>query len=76
MIHRYLKIYIFLTLLFSDFIMFAQDPGSDFEDENGDTDGSVEDMLLPINAKLIWLAIAGMAYIFYRFRNEAKSTDN
>jgi hypothetical protein len=56
--------------------MFAQDPGSDFEDENGDTDGSVEDMLLPINAKLIWLAIAGMAYIFYRFRNEAKSTDN
>lgn len=72
MIHRYLKTYMFLTILFTDFILFAQDPGTGFEDENGDTDGSVEDGT-PINGKLIWLAIAGIVFTFYYFRKSQPS---
>lgn len=62
--HKFLKIYLFLFLLFSDFILFAQDedPGTDFEDETGNTDGTVE---APINGKILWLAIVGTAFAFH-----------
>lgn len=68
MIHRFLKIYIFATILLTDFIMFADDdPGTGFEDEEGNTDGSVEDGA-PINGKLLWLAIAGIAFSYFYFK--------
>ena len=76
MINRYLKLYMFLTVLLSDFLMFADDnPGTDFEDENGNTDGSVEEAV-PINAKLILLAIAGIAFVFYHFIQKKELQDS
>ena len=73
MTHKFFKIYIFIVVLLSDFIMFADDdPGTGFEDENGDTDGSVEDAA-PINAKLIWLAIAGIAFIYFSFKKRQQN---
>jgi len=73
MIHRYLKLYMFLALFLSDFLMFAQDdPGTDFEDENGDTGGSVEDDAVPINSKLIFLALAGIAFAYYYYTQKKK----
>jgi len=67
MITRYLRLYMFLTVLLSDFFMFADDdPGTGFEDENGDIDGSVEEPAA-VNPRLIFLAIAGIAFIFYYF---------
>jgi len=66
MINKYLKIYLYATVMLGDFLMFAQDPGTDLEDENGEIDGSVEDA--PINGKLIWLAIAGIFFSFYYFK--------
>lgn len=74
MIHRYLKVYIFLTVLLSDFLMFADDdPGTGVEDETGDTGGSVEDV--PVNGKLIWLAIVGIAFSFYYFRRNQQNPE-
>lgn len=74
MIHRYLKIYILLTMLFSDFLMFADDdPGTGFEDENGDTDGTVEEPAA-VNPRLIFLAIAGVAFAFYYFTEKKKAS--
>lgn len=69
---KYLKIYMFATVLLSDFLMFAQDPGTDVEDEYGNTDGSVEGAA-PINGKLLWLAIAGIIFSFYYFKKMQKS---
>ena len=69
MIRHYLKIYILLSVLLSDFLMFADDdPGTGFEDESGDTSGSVDDGV-PINGKLIFLAVAGILFAFYQFNN-------
>lgn len=72
MINKYLKIYLYATVMLGDFLMFAQDPGTDLEDENGEIDGSVEDA--PINGKIIWLAIAGIIFSFYYFKNMHKSS--
>jgi len=71
MILRYLKINMFLTVLLSDFLMFADDdPGTGFEDEFGDTDGSVEDEV-PINSKLLYLVVAGVAFSYYYFKKKS-----
>ncbi|MDR6969396.1 hypothetical protein J2X31_003427 [Flavobacterium arsenatis] len=56
--------------MLGDFLMFAQDPGTDVEDEFGNTDGSVEGA--PINGKLIWLAVAGILFSFYYFKGMRK----
>lgn len=68
MINKYIKIYMFLCVLLSDFMLFAQDPGTDFEDEEGGTDGSVEDEA-PINSKLIWLALLGILFSYHYFKS-------
>ena len=60
-----LKIYIFSFLFLSDFVVFAQ-PGTD------DGGGGLEDddpPAAPINSKLIWLAIFGIVYAVYYFKN-------
>ncbi|MGQ3234957.1 hypothetical protein [Flavobacterium sp.] len=74
MIHRYLKIYICLIMLLSDFLVFADDdPGTGFEDENGDVDGTVEEPVA-VNPRLIFLAIAGVAFAFYHFVEKKKAS--
>lgn len=68
MIHKFLKAYLFVVILFSDFLMFADDnPGTGMEDENGETDGSVEQA--PINGWMIYMMILGLAFAFYYFKN-------
>lgn len=55
-----------VTFLFLDFIAFAQSgPGTD--DESG---GLEEDdpVATPINGKLIWLAILGLAFAYYTYQ--------
>ena len=74
MTHRYLKLYMLLTVLLSDFLMFAdEDPGTGFEDENGNTDGTVEEPV-PINNRLIFLALAGIAFAFYYYTQKKKES--
>lgn len=70
MIHKFLKIYIFTIILLTDFVMFADDdPGNLYEDENGIITGNVEGEA-PINAKLLWLGIAGIAFMLYYFKKK------
>lgn len=70
MTRKFFKIYIFIIVLFSDFIMFADDdPGTGFEDENGDTGGSVEEEA-SINTKIVWLAIAAIAFAYYTYKKQ------
>ena len=67
--NSYLKTYLFLTLLLSDFLMFADDgPGGAVEDENGNTDGSVEGV--PINGKLAYLVLVAVAFAYYSLRKK------
>ena len=68
MIHKFLKVYLFVAILFSDFLMFADDnPGTGMEDENGNTDGSVEQA--PINGWMVYMMILGICFAFYYFKN-------
>lgn len=65
-----LKLYILSFLFLSDFVMFAQ-PGT------GDEDGCLEcddPPPAPINSKLFWLAVFGIAFAFYHFRNRKNKT--
>lgn len=56
------RLYIVLFLFVSDFKLFAQ-PGDD--DEDGDLEGGDP---VPINGKVFWLAIVGLAFAFYYFK--------
>jgi hypothetical protein len=58
------KIYLLSFFLLSDFIAFAQDD----EPENPE---DPDPQPLPINSKLIWLAILGILFIVYK-RKELK----
>lgn len=65
-----LKIYIFSFLFITDFVAFAQ-PGTD------DGGGGLEDddpPPAPINTKLIFLALFGILYAAYYFRNNKQTT--
>lgn len=72
MIHKtfYSKIYILLVLLMCSLAAKAQDPGTDLEDENGDTSGSLEEAPAPIDSNIIWLVVAGVAFGFYYFKKQ------
>ncbi|HEX8562572.1 MAG TPA: hypothetical protein VF676_06300 [Flavobacterium sp.] len=61
-----LKIYIFSFFLLSDFIAFAQLP---VDDEDGELQD--DDPVVPINGKLIWLAVAGILFAIYTYRKRA-----
>lgn len=68
MVHKFLKGYLFVAILFSDFLMFADDnPGTGMEDENGNTDGSVEQA--PISGWMVYMMILGICFAFYYFKN-------
>jgi hypothetical protein len=57
-----LKWYMLAFMLVSNFVMFAQDFETDPAQE--DEDGNLEGDETPINGKLIWLAIVGIAFAY------------
>lgn len=57
---NFFKWYMFAFLFISNFVMFA-DPGG-VDPEDGGTDDTTG---FPLNAKLVWLAVAGVAFAFY-----------
>ncbi len=63
---NYLQFYIFLTVLLSDFMLFAQ-PGDGSDGPPLDGDDAPQ---APINGKLLWLAIAGILFAIYTYRNK------
>lgn len=65
-----LKIYIFSFLFMTDFASFAQ-PGTD--DGGGGLEGD-DPPPAPINTKLIFLAVFGILYAAYYFRNNKQTT--
>ena len=70
MVHKFLKIYLFVAILFSDFLMFADDdPGTGMEDENGGIGGSVEAEPAPINGWMVYMMLLGLCFAFYCFKN-------
>lgn len=64
-----LKIYVLTIMLFTDFIMFAQDPGEDTAE--GDLEGE-DAPAAPINGKLIYLAIVGILFVVYTYRKNRR----
>ena len=63
---KLMKFYILVFVLFSDFVVFAQGPGEGGLDEGDDP------TYAPINGQLIVLAILGIAYVVYTYRNYKK----
>ena len=63
---NFFKIYILVTVLFSDFILFAQ-PGDESDGGNLEGDDAPQ---APISGKLIWLAIAGILFAIYTYRKK------
>ena len=61
-----LKIVIFVFVLFNSITVFATDPSNQGEGE------TVEDPETPINTRLLWLLVAGIAFAFYYFYNQRK----
>ncbi len=63
------KFSIFSFVLLSDFIMYSQTPGDDTAE--GDLEGN-DAAAAPINSKLIFLALAGVIFAVYTFKNNRK----
>ena len=61
-----LQSFLLLSFLFLDFITFAQGPGTGSED--GDLEGDDDLPATPINGKLIWLALIGLAFAYYTYQ--------
>jgi hypothetical protein len=60
------KFYIVAAMFLFDFAVFAQSPGDD------DGTGGLEDddaAPVPINSKLIWLAITGILFAIYVYKS-------
>lgn len=67
--NKLFKLYILSFLVLSDFVMFAQ-PGDD--DGGGGLEGD-DSPPVPINGKLIWLAIAGLLFVVYSYNKNKKT---
>jgi hypothetical protein len=66
---NFFNYYIFATVMLYDFIGFAQvGPGDDDEDGEGGVE-SDDALPVPINGKLLWLAILGILFAIYVYRN-------
>ena len=65
------KFYLLTFVLFSDLVMFAQ-PGPGDDDGGGGLEGG-DPAPVPINNKLIILAIMGILFIIYTFRKNKKT---
>ena len=61
------KLYATLMMAFVSFLSFA-DP----IDPPADDDPPAS----PINTKLIWLAVAGIVFVYFYFRKQIKTTQN
>jgi hypothetical protein len=67
------KYYILAFLLLSDFVMFAQVDPADEDDGTGGGVGGLEGGdPVPIDGKLIFLAIVGVFYVLYTYRKKNK----
>lgn len=64
-----LKLFIVCTCLFSDFAIYSQIGNND---DTGSLEGN-DPPAAPINTKLIFLAIAGVSYAIYTFKNNRKT---
>ena len=64
---KLIKFYLLAFVLFSDFVVFAQ-PG----EGGGDLGGDDPVPVAPINGQLMVLALVGIAYAIYTFRNYKK----
>lgn len=67
--NKLFKLYILSFLVLSDFVMFAQ-PGDN--QDGGGLEGN-DDPPVPINGKLIWLAIAGLLFVAYSYNKKRKT---
>ena len=67
---KLIKFYLLAFVLFSNFVVFAQGPGED--DGSGGLGGGDPVPVAPINGKLMVLAILGILYVIYTFRNYKK----
>jgi len=68
---KLIKFYLLAFVLFSDFVVFAQGgPGED--DGGGGLGGEDPVPVAPINGQLMALALVGIAYAIYTFRNYKK----
>jgi F0F1-type ATP synthase membrane subunit a len=63
------KFFIFSFVLLSNFMMYSQTPGDDTA--AGDLEGN-DAVAAPINSQLIVLALAGVIFAVYTFRNYRK----
>lgn len=63
---KFLNIYLLTVFLLTDFVVFAQGPGDD--DDDGGLEGG-DPNPVPINGKLIWLAIVGIIFAIYTYRS-------
>jgi hypothetical protein len=62
------RIYAVLFLLMADFKIFAQ-VGDD--DEDGELEGG-DDPAVPINGKIVFLAIVGILFAYYKYKTHQK----
>lgn len=63
--NKVLKFWIFIFILFSNFLAFADDvPG---DDDGGGLEGN-DAPAAPINTKLIWLGILGVLFAWYMYK--------
>ena len=66
---KLIKFYILAFVLFSDFVVIAQAPGDG--DGGGGFEGN-DPVPAPINGQLMVLAILGISFVIYTFRNYKK----
>lgn len=65
--NKILKFWIFIFILFSDFLVFADDgPG----DDDGGCIECDDAPAAPINAKLIWLALVGIVFVWFLYKRK------
>jgi hypothetical protein len=67
-INNSFKLFIFSFMLLSNFMMYSA-PGDDTG--GGDLEGD-DAPVAPINSKLLFLALAGVVFAVYTFRNNRK----
>ncbi len=68
---NFLNFFLFATFMLYDFVAFAQaGPGDD--DDDGGLEGD-DPAPVPINGKLIWLAIIGILFAVYVYRSNRQS---
>jgi len=68
--NKLLKFYMLTFLLIGDFVMFAQEGTPD--NTSGDGETVDEEDPVPVNGRLIYLAIVGIAFAMYYYSQKKK----